>query len=159
MTDDFIFSYSDIVYTEEIVAKLLDSDADISAIVDVDWKEHYVGRNLHPVSEAELVKTNSSGIVRIGKDEVSPKEAHGEFIGLARFSKTAVEKMKTIFHRENSEPDRPFHHASTFRKAYITDMLQELVDNGMVVESVDIEGGWSEIDTSQDLERARKLFG
>ena len=41
----------------------------------------------------------------------------------------------------------------------MTDMIQELVDNGSLVRSIDIEGGWIEIDTPQDLERAQTLFG
>jgi NDP-sugar pyrophosphorylase family protein len=48
----------------------------------------------------------------------------------------------------------PFHRAVSLEKAYITDMLQELVDTGSLVKSVDIEGGWMEIDTPQDLAEA-----
>ena len=66
--------------------------------------------------------------------------------------------MKTAYHNATQNPDRPFHHAATLKKAYMTDMIQELADRGMAVEGVDIEGGWMEIDTPQDLERARKLF-
>jgi choline kinase len=38
-------------------------------------------------------------------------------------------------------------------------MIQELVNNGSLVKSVDIADGWMEIDTEQDLERARRLYG
>ena len=38
----------------------------------------------------------------------------------------------------------------------MTDMIQELVDNGLLVESTDIEGGWMEVDTPQDLDRAQR---
>ena len=37
MDDDFIFSYSDIIYNSEIVEKLVCSQADIAVIVDVNW--------------------------------------------------------------------------------------------------------------------------
>jgi choline kinase len=82
MNDDFIFSYSDILYSKEIVRKLVYSEADIALVVDVNWIEHYEGRDLHPISEAELVKVENGRVVKIGKDVVSPEEAHGEFIGL-----------------------------------------------------------------------------
>ncbi|GAF77349.1 unnamed protein product, partial [marine sediment metagenome] len=36
MDDDFIFSYSDIVYSSDIVAKLIEREADIALTVDVD---------------------------------------------------------------------------------------------------------------------------
>ena len=42
------------------------------------------------------------------------------------------------------------------KKAYLTDMLQELIDSGIVVEPIIINGKWCEIDTLQDLQLARK---
>ena len=160
MNDDLIFSYSDIVYTSEIVAKLMECESEIALTVDVNWLQHYNGRDLHPISEAELVKVANGKVVKIGKGVVSPGEAHGEFIGLAKFSKSGAEVMKAAYHRVAAKrPAAPFQHAAYLEKAYLTDMIQELVDNGSLVQSIDIEGGWLEIDTPQDLERARRLFG
>ena len=159
MDDDFIFSYSDIVYSSEIVTKLMDCKADIAMTVDVKWLQHYEGRDLHPISEAELVRVEDGKVVKIGKGVVRPDEAHGEFIGLAKFTRSGAEAMKAAYHRVAEErPAAPFQHAASLDKAYMTDMLQELVDNGSTVQSIDIEGSWMEIDTPQDLERARRLF-
>ena len=160
MDDGFIFSYSDILYSSEIVARLIDSESDFALAVDVNWIQSYEGRDLHPISEAELVKVENGRVVRIGKGVVSPEEAHGEFIGLAKFTRSGAEAMKAVYHRVAKEsPSAPFHQADSLEKAYLTDMIQELVDAGSLVQSIDIEGGWMEIDTPQDLERARRLFG
>ncbi|MFC1906675.1 sugar phosphate nucleotidyltransferase [Chloroflexota bacterium] len=159
MNGDFIFSYSDIVYTEEIVSDLVRSDADIALITDVNWAPRYEGRDQHPISEAELVKAENDWVTKIGKDIVKPEEAHGEFIGLAKFSKAGAELMRATYHRMADEhPHAPFQNAVSIEKAYMTDMFQELVDSGSMVRSVDIEGGWMEIDTPQDLARAQVLF-
>jgi len=159
MNEDFIFSYSDILYSKEVVQKLLHTETDIALVVDVNWIEHYKGRDQHPISEAELVKVERGRVVKIGKDVVSPEEAHGEFIGLAKFTKSGADVMRAAYHRVAEErPAAPFHHAASLEKAYMTDMIQELVDNGAAVKSIDIESGWMEIDTPQDLERARRLF-
>lgn len=159
MNCDFIFSYSDILYTQEIVEKVVHSEADISLVVDVNWMELYKGRDQHPISEAELVKVENGAVAKIGKDVVSPEEAHGEFIGLAKFTKVGAEVMKTAYHRAAEEHSTsPFQNAASIEKAYMTDMIQEIVDGGSLVRSVDIEGGWIEIDTPQDLERAQTLF-
>ena len=159
MSNDFIFSYSDIVYSKGIVHKLIQSEADISLIVDVDWRQHYEWRHQHPISEAELVKVENDRVIRIGKEVVTPEEAHGEFIGLAKFTRRGAEVMKAAYHRIAKEcPAAPFHHAASLEKAYLTDMFQELVDTGSLVKNIDIKGGWVEIDTPQDLERARRLF-
>lgn len=159
MDDDFIFSYSDILYSKSVVEKLVRSQGDIALIVDVNWRQHYVGRDLHPISEAELVKVEKGKVLRIGKDVVKVDEAHGEFIGLAKFTKSAAQAMRASFHQVAKEcPAAPFHHASCLEKAYMTDMLQELINRGAWVQSVDIKGDWMEIDTPQDLEEARRKF-
>jgi choline kinase len=160
MDDDFIFSYSDILYSKSVVEKLVYSQGDISLVVDVNWKQHYKGRDLHPISEAELVKVEKGKVTRIGKEVVKADEAHGEFIGLAKLTKSAAQAMRTAFHQIAQEsPAAPFHHASCLEKAYMTDMLQELIGKGLRVQSVDIDSDWMEIDTPQDLERALLLFG
>ena len=41
-----------------------------------------------------------------------------------------------------------------FQKAYLTDMIQELVDIGIKVHCVIIERGWKEIDTVEDYKKA-----
>jgi len=159
MNDDFIFSYSDILYSKSIVEKLINSQGDIALIVDVNWQQHYQGRDLHPLSEAELVKLENDRVIRIGKDAVKVDEAHGEFIGLAKFTKSAAQAMRAAFHQVAKErPAAPFHRASSLEKAYMTDMLQELINRGLLVRSVDIEGGWMEIDTPQDLAEAQRRF-
>jgi L-glutamine-phosphate cytidylyltransferase len=158
--DDFIFSYSDILYSKSVVEKLIRSQGDVALIVDVNWRQHYQGRDLHPISEAELVKVEKGRVTRIGKEVVKVDEAHGEFIGLAKFTKSAAQAMRTAFHQVAEEcPAAPFHHAGCLEKAYMTDMLQELIDRGARVQNVDIKGDWMEIDTPQDLERAQFLFG
>jgi NDP-sugar pyrophosphorylase family protein len=51
-----------------------------------------------------------------------------------------------------------FHDAPSLEKAYLTDMLQELIDSGFRISPIYISGEWCEIDTPQDLKKARKLF-
>lgn len=158
MGDGFIFSYSDIIFEQGILEKLLRSKADISLVVDVDWISHYKGRLLHPIGEAELVEVENGEITKIGKKICPPNRAHGEFIGLAKLSKTGAELLRSNYHRVVAEHQgRAFQQAASVEKAYLTDMIQELVNLGYEIDSVDIEGGWVEIDTPEDLERAKKL--
>ena len=51
----------------------------------------------------------------------------------------------------------PYLRAARFRNAYLTDLLQEIIDGGYAVTPVTIHGQWREIDTGQDLERAVAL--
>jgi len=57
--------------------------------------------------------------------------------------------------RYRDRDDAPFQRAPQFRVAYLTDLLQHLIDAGVPVSPVPIQGRWREIDTVQDLERAQ----
>jgi len=156
MNDEFVFSYSDIIFEKSALEKLLQSQAEISLVIDIDWLSSYEGRQQHPVSEAELVKVEGNRIVKIGKDIVSPNESSGEFIGLAKFTKKGAEILKSNYQRViNEYHSKRFQNADSVEQAYLTDMIQELIDRGYEISNVDISGGWREIDTGEDLERAR----
>ena len=96
INDDFIFSYSDIIYDKIIVEKLIQSDADIALAVDIDWIQNYKGRSQHPISEAELVKIKDGRVVKTGKGVVRPAEAPGESIGIAKFATEGGEAVKGV---------------------------------------------------------------
>jgi choline kinase len=175
MAGGFLFSYSDIVFRPEVVRALVAAEADYALVIDRRWDEAYEGRDQHPVSEAELARvdvdgqarqggllqgpTGARGIVRaVGKRRVARADAHGEFIGLARFSASAAERMAREYRSlERSLGNGPFGDAARFEAAYLTDLLNHLIAAGCEMRSVDIDGGWREIDTTQDLERARAI--
>lgn len=157
MDNEFIVSYADIWVDPAIVNKLLESNGDISLAVDVQWMEHYKERYQHPIEEAEKVVVKNGKIEEIGK-MINPNEAHGEFIGLIKFSKKGAEILKESYRRaiENYGISKPFHTAVSLEKAHLTDMIQELIDRGYAISNVDVNGGWSEIDTIEDFRRAQK---
>lgn len=158
MDDGFVFSYSDILYGKDVVSSLLKSRVDIGLVVDVDWAERYEGRTMHPVEQAELVAVEDDKIVKIGKG-IDPNITHGEFIGLAKFSREGAEILRSNYKRVADRfRNKCFHDAPSIEKAYLTDMIQELVDRGYPVYSVDIHGGWFEIDTDEDLQNARRRW-
>ncbi len=157
---NIIIAYSDILFESSVVKRLLDSDHDISVVVDIDWRGYYVGREEHPLSEAENVIFNSNNeVVKIGKIATEKEEVHGEFIGMIKLNHRGAEIFKQNFHRvKKLYWDKPFQRAKIFQKAYLTDMIQELVDIGIKVHCVIIERGWKEIDTVEDYQKALKEF-
>ena len=151
---DVIVSYADIVYEPSVVERLLAAEGDLLAVCDAAWREAYVGRRDHPVDQAEKVVIENGRIHRIGK-HLPADGADGEFIGLMRLSADGARMLRTTFAElRESHAGRPFQAAERFEIAYLTDMLQELIDRGNEVRPVMIEGGWREIDTIEDFRRA-----
>ena len=151
-----IVSYSDILFDSSVVKRLLESHADISIVVDIDWRGYYTDRKDHPIDEAEKVIFDANNkVIKIGKVVTNKDEVYGEFIGMMKLSPRGAEIIKLHFHRAKKIFwDSPFQRAETFQKAYITDLIQDMVDLGMPIHCVIIERGWKEIDTVEDYEKA-----
>ena len=153
---NIIVSYSDILFDTSVVQRTLESNHDISVVVDIDWRGYYVGRKDHPITEAENVIFNSNNEVeKIGKINKGNQDVHGEFIGMIKLSDRGTKIFKENFHRlKKIYWNKPFQRAKSFQKAYLTDFIQELVDIGIKVHCVIIESGWKEIDTVEDYKKA-----
>ena len=151
-----IVSYSDILFDSKVVKRLLESHADISIVVDIDWRGYYADRKDHPIDEAEKVIFDANNkVIKIGKVVTGKDEVYGEFIGMMKLTPRGAEIIKLHFNRAKKIFwDRPFQRAETFQKAYITDLIQDMVDLGMPIHCVIIERGWKEIDTVEDYEKA-----
>ena len=160
INDDILTSYSDIIFEEKILKSVTEFSGDIGIAVDLDWEKNYVNRDQHDKSQADNVLMNDDEILQIRKNisECKKNEKIGEFLGLMKLSK----KGSKIFLERYSELEMKhkgkFHNASSLEKAYLTDMLQELIDSGIRISPIYISGKWCEIDTPQDLKKARKLF-
>ena len=160
INDDILTSYSDIIFEEKILKSVTEFSGDIGIAVDLDWEKNYVNRDQHTKSQADNVLVNGDEILQIRKNilECKKNEKIGEFLGLMKLSK----KGSKIFLGKYSELEishqGKFHNAPSLERAYLTDMLQELIDSGIRISPIYIRGKWCEIDTPQDLKKARKLF-
>ncbi len=157
-------TYSDIVFTESVARTLHDAAGEICLIIDRDFGDIYEGRTEHPLHEAEVADLDEKGHVhRVGKRALPPEDAWGEFIGLAKLSATGTDWLRRAWTELCSDyrgrEDQPFQRAAAFRNAYLTDMLQHLIDAGRPLTPVGIRGSWREIDTVQDYQRALSLIG
>ena len=155
-----IVSYSDILFEKEVVKRLMESEHDISIVVDIDWRGYYINRKDHPINEAEnVIFDANNNVVEIGKIHTGKHDVHGEFIGMLKLSPRGSEIFKKHFHRaKDLYWNKPFQRAKTFQKAYITDIIQDMTDLGVPIHCVIIERGWKEIDTEEDYKNALKSF-
>lgn len=161
MDGPFLSTYSDIVYHPGTVTALLDAPGDIVLVVDRRWEDAYVGRTLHPLSEAEVCQVEAGRVTAVGKG-VPAEGALGEFIGLAKYSARGAARLREVYGelqaRYAGREREPFQRAKEFRKAYLTDLFNELIARGDTLHVSVIDGRWCEIDTLQDLERARRTI-
>ena len=158
MDDEILTTYSDIIFNEKILDSMLDFKGDIGIAVDLNWEKNYVNRTQHPKSEADNVLMENNKILKIQKNikDSKPTQNIGEFIGLMKLSKKGAKIFVEKFNQLIESHKGKFHDSPSLTNAYLTDMLQELIDSGFLVEPIIINGKWCEIDTPQDLQLARK---
>jgi choline kinase len=145
-----LVAYGDIVYSRRVLRTLLACRADIAVAIDLDWEAYWRQRSDDPLADAETLRLAPDGrILEIGQKPRSLSQIQGQYMGLMKFSARGVAALKAAFHdavRAGSLRGKPV------EKAYMTDLLQAMIDAGQRLDAVTIRGDWVEIDTVDDLE-------
>ena len=158
LNDEVLILYSDIIFESTIIKQIIKNKDEIAIAIDVDWEEMYNKRSEHPKSEAENVLLNDNNeIIKIKKNIQNKNGEIAEFLGIIKLSKSGSKIFTDKFEESETKYNGNFHEAESISKAYLTDMIQELIDSKIVVKPIKIIGKWCEIDTLQDLEKAEKL--
>ena len=159
MNDGFIMLYSDIIFDESILKSILNFKGKIGIAVDMDWRGKYEKRTEHPITEADNVLIESGKITRTKKFISKTNSGKiGEFMPLMILSSEGANLFVKTFEKLEKTHKGKFHEMPSLKKAVLTDMLQELIDSKIIISPIIISGKWSEIDTLQDLEIAKKKF-
>jgi choline kinase len=154
LADGFLSTYADIVYDGEIVQKLRASPADIALGCDTAWRRRYVGRSEHPETDAEKLRADGARVLEISRT-IPSDAADGEFIGVMKLNQRGARLFTDAFDRaQRAYGAGLFREGRTFQKAYLLDLLQEMLEAGAPMQRENTAGGYMEIDTRQDLAMA-----
>jgi L-glutamine-phosphate cytidylyltransferase len=154
----FISTYGDIVYEGAVVQKLVKSPADIALGCDTAWRRRYVGRTQHPETDAEKLRADGRRVVELSRT-IPSEQADGEFIGVMKQSpRGAAEFLAAFDAAERNYSGGTFREGRSFQKAYLIDLLAEMLEQGSPMQREDTLGGYMEIDTVQDLSMAEQWW-
>lgn len=162
MDEELIVSYGDIIYSGEILDRLLSSSADIAVAVDMEWESYWRSRSADPLADAETLRLGDKGaILEIGQRPASLSEVEGQYMGLMKFTTRGMEQLKTVFHDAVREGTLG---GESVEASYMTDLLQALILRDYTVTAVENHEPWIEIDTVEDFfsdtsrKRVRDIF-
>lgn len=150
MDEGFVCSYSDILFRDTVVKRALDHHGDIVLCMDTHWHERYIDRTMHPADDAEKVTISGDRITRIHRG-IPSEDAAGEYIGVAKFSVSGADLFRRSYHKARETfAGKPWREAEIFEKAYLIQLIQDMIENGALVHIVTTEGDYMEIDTVED---------
>lgn len=156
-TDDVIVSYSDIVFNEDMLQTMIKETGDFLVAADRDWKEYWQARYGRSDFDTEsLTIDDNNCITSLGLENPPLESIDARYIGLLKFShrglKTIGRVMQKAYTLSENEPWQQS--GKPVRKAYMTDLLQALIEEKEQVKAVCFQHGWIEFDTSEDYETA-----
>ena len=156
ISGEVLILFADLVFDENILHQILDTNEDISLALDLDWQRNYDGQknNQFPA----LAEIENNRIIRLSeKEDLVRNNFCGEFFGILKLSSRGSEILNEIIDK-NKNYKNQFHDSASFNVAKLPDIIQEIIGSDIIVRPIFIQGKWIEIDTPKDLEKAKNLF-
>lgn len=154
----FLSTYADIVYDGAIARKVAESRHSIALGCDVAWRRRYVVRSQHPETDAEKLRAEGSRVVELSR-RIASEAAQGEFIGVMKLDATGAGTLIDGFDRARARfSGGEWREGRTFERAYLLDLLQALIEEGVEMHREDTPGAYMEIDTLEDLAHAAEWW-
>lgn len=157
---DVLVSYGDIVYNENVLNTILQSEKEISVIVDDGWFNYWSERAENPLEDAETLLFNEEGYLEeIGQKTDDLNKIQAQYIGLMRYQSTGVSdllKYCDLSEEKSKRGETLWRTQRPYQKMYMTDLLQGMIDEGVKLSAVHINRGWFEVDCVEDLKVAER---
>lgn len=138
-----LISYGDIVFRPEIAHRLLKSDFNVAIVYDTLWRFLWESRFAQPEEDAESFRVLNGTVVEIGKKPKSLDCIEGQYLGLIKLTPDGWRQIAGVMADLED---------ALLRRLDMTSLLQRLIDGGVQVGGVPVDGGWCEVDQPGDLE-------
>lgn len=149
LSGEVVVCYGDIVFRENLLRRLLQSQDDFAVVIDTRWRELWEARSEDPLSDAETLILDDDGFIKeLGKKPKSLDEIQGQYIGLFKWSEAGCRAARELYHSLDREI---LYDGKPFERMFMTSFLQEMINRKMPARAVMVAGGWLEIDAPADL--------
>ncbi|KKM40529.1 hypothetical protein LCGC14_1563800 [marine sediment metagenome] len=155
-----IVSYGDILFEDKVLSSLISSKKDINVVVDLNGKDFFkerLGNDYLSDIESLVLDKDNETITELGSPHPDDSMIQGQYIGLMKFSPKGLEIMSQVYDQYKTKFwNKPWMRSKNFKNAYMTDMLQKIINRGTKVYAVKVVNGWLEFDTVKDYEKYLK---
>ncbi len=158
LSEGFISTYADIVYEPGIVKRLRAAPESIVLGCDTELRRRYVGRSQHPETDAEKLSADGRRVTALSR-HIPSEAANGEFIGVMKLDSSAARALCQAFDAAKARyAGQVFREGRSFERAYLIDLLAQMLESGTPMFRENTAGGYMEIDTGQDLEFSERWW-
>ncbi len=144
-----LVSYSDILYSPQIVSQLLAMPGEIVISYDLDWQQLWSARFPDPLTDAESFRLNAQGqLLEIGGRVKHLNEIEGQYMGLLKITPRGWSAIEDCLAGLPS-PQRD--------QLDMTGLLNLLLPH-QSINTCPIKGHWCEVDNLNDLKLYQKAI-
>jgi choline kinase len=149
---EVIVSYADIFYGSPLVRRLAEAPGELVVSYDRAWRSLWSRRFADPLSDAETFRIDEAGeLLEIGGKTARIEDIMGQYIGLLKFTPAAWSQVEA--HLAALDP-------AVRDRLDMTGLLRGLLAaQRLRIGTVETEGGWGEIDSSEDLALYHAMIG
>ena len=152
INDDIVFSYTDILYGEKIIQKILRKKINnITIPVNTNWKKIWRIRKKPIYKDAESLIINRNLIREIGEKINKITYVDGQFMGLIIIPKLLRKKILNILDQKK------------YKKYQTTKFINSLIKLDFKIKVIKSNQHWYEFDDWEDyknyLKKFKKLYG
>ena len=151
---DIIISYGDIIYSPQILTKLINIQDQFSCAVDMNFKKYWKLRMYDIENDLESLSIdNDHNILSIGQKINDLNNVDAQYMGLIKISAKLISSVLEIWDEIlNANP------LDYSKNLYMTDFLQYCIDKGLKLKALKISHPWAEIDTPSDIKVAEEIL-
>jgi len=154
LNDDILIIYSDIIISDEILKKMSNkkNNSALYVAVDQNWEKYWSKRFKKDNEDLESLKLGKNlNIVEIGKTVFSKKNIDGRFIGVIRVPKYVNNIIINIWSKTPNKKKLNWGISGrSLNKAYMTDLINKLINLKVNCRAVMFKNGWYEFDNKKD---------
>jgi L-glutamine-phosphate cytidylyltransferase len=163
MDEQIIISYGDIIFEKKVLTSLINSDEDYSVVIDKNWRKYWESRFTDPLIDAEsLILDSMNNIIEIGQTTKNIDDIQGQYIGLMKFQGSGLKFLRNFYQKTKEEAKKTGENSLNsnidFKKSYMTDFIQGLINAGCKIKAISINNGWLELDNNDDYKIYNKMY-
>jgi len=143
INDDIIITYSDIVYDDRNINKIINNKSQFITFIDKKWKVLWKSKNKLE-SDTETLRIKDDLILELGQKTKDFRSVQARYVGLTKISKKNLELIKMIyFNKIKKNPKK-------FLKIDMTNFFNFLIKINFKLNYLQIVGKWDEFDDESD---------
>lgn len=155
--EETIISYSDVLFARTLLEKMMVAEGDFNCAVDDEWQSYWQKRYGRVDFDTEsLTIDGNDNITELGLENPPMDKISARYIGLLKFSQQGLKEITKVMERAYVKyQGKPWQQSGkNVEQAYMTDLLNALIESGREVKAVHFKNGWIEFDTNEDYEKA-----